>query len=115
MSEQIDLKKFRSLLEKRRQEIIDRRDSREEAAAPVELDQSKVGRVSRMDALQQQAMAKATDERTKLELVRIESALRRMDEGGYGHCLRCGEEISAGRLRVDPGATICIGCAEESE
>ena len=46
----------------------------------VKLDQTRVGRLSRMDAMQQQAMAKATNARTELELVRIRSALQRRDD-----------------------------------
>lgn len=84
--------------------------SRDNRAA-VELDQSSVGRLSRMDALQQQAMAVAGQERRKTELARIEAALRRLDEGDYGYCVACGEEIAERRLEVDPMATTCIACA----
>ena len=82
-----------------------------EAAQTVELDQSRVGRLSRMDALQGQAMAQETQRRRELELARIASALQRLDDGDYGDCLRCGEPIAAGRLESDPAATLCIDCA----
>ena len=78
---------------------------------PVELDQQSVGRLSRMDALQVQAMAQAADRRRNEEAQRIEAALRRMDEGEYGWCRRCGEAIFAGRLEADPTVTLCIACA----
>lgn len=83
----------------------------EQARAPVELDQQSVGRLSRMDALQQQAMASADGHRRLRELQRIEAALKRLDEGEYGDCLSCGEEIAEKRLRLDPAATQCVDCA----
>ncbi len=79
--------------------------------APVELDQQAVGRLSRMDALQVQAMALETSRRRGVELRRIASALARIDEGEYGYCLECGEEISVRRVELTPAAPLCIGCA----
>ncbi|MBT3702344.1 MAG: TraR/DksA family transcriptional regulator [Alphaproteobacteria bacterium] len=78
---------------------------------PVELDQTSVGRLSRMDALQGQAMALETEQRRKNELVKIESALVRMEEDEYGYCLGCGEEIAPKRLELDPAIAMCIDCA----
>jgi DnaK suppressor protein len=79
--------------------------------APVELDQQAVGRLSRMDALQVQAMALATSRRRGVELRRIATALTRIGEGEYGYCIECGEEIAARRLELDPAAPLCIDCA----
>ena len=79
--------------------------------APVELDQQAVGRLSRMDALQVQAMALETSRRRAVELRRIAAALARMDEGEYGTCLECGDEIAVRRLEFTPAAPLCIGCA----
>ena len=79
--------------------------------APVELDQQAVGRLSRMDALQVQAMALETSRRRGVELRRITAALARMGEGEYGECIKCGEEIAARRLELDPAAPLCINCA----
>ena len=84
-------------------------------SATVELDQSRVGRLSRMDALQGQAMSREAGRRRHEELARIGAALIRVEEGEYGYCLRCGEEIAAGRLEVDPAATLCIQCASAAE
>ncbi|HHO51418.1 MAG TPA: TraR/DksA family transcriptional regulator [Deltaproteobacteria bacterium] len=77
----------------------------------VELDQGAVGRLSRMDALQQQAMAQAQEQRTRLRLDQIHSALLRLDAGDYGTCARCGEEIAEGRLAARPEAPFCLECA----
>ncbi|MBB3763341.1 TraR/DksA family transcriptional regulator [Sphingomicrobium lutaoense] len=83
----------------------------EEGRKPVTLDQESVGRLSRMDALQVQAMAQALDRRREQEKLRIDAALRRIEEGDYGFCLECGEAIAEKRLEHDPAATHCIGCA----
>lgn len=83
--------------------------------APVELDQQAVGRVSRMDALQNHAMAEATHERRIAALRRIEAAEKRMAEGDYGYCLSCDAKIAAKRLELDPAVPTCIKCAEKAE
>jgi DnaK suppressor protein len=78
---------------------------------PVELDQQSVGRLSRQDSLQVQAMAHAADARRAGELRRIAAALARLDAGEYGWCVECGEEIGEKRLEIDPAAARCRGCA----
>lgn len=79
--------------------------------APVELDQQSVGRLSRMDALQVQAMALEASRRRAAELRRIEAALRRIDAEEYGYCVECGEEIVVRRLEFDPATPYCVACA----
>lgn len=86
-----------------------------DADATVELDQTRVGRLSRMDALQGQAMAKATAERKQVEIRRIEAALERIETGAYGYCLQCDEAIAPLRLEADPATALCINCAEKRE
>ncbi|WP_306119662.1 MULTISPECIES: TraR/DksA C4-type zinc finger protein [unclassified Roseitalea] len=83
----------------------------EDAGAPVELDQVAVGRLSRMDAMQQQAMAQAAKRARKRDLVRIEMAERRIAAGEYGYCEDCGELIAEKRLQIDPMAERCVHCA----
>ncbi len=78
---------------------------------PVTLDQQSVGRLSRMDAMQQQAMNRATEEKRRHDLVRVEAAERRLRDGDYGYCDDCGEEIPDGRLAIDPMAERCVNCA----
>ncbi|KAF0282318.1 TraR/DksA family transcriptional regulator [Spiribacter roseus] len=112
MGEDIDIPHFRQRLHEMRAEIEGQTKARDDSRATVELDQTRVGRLSRMDALQQQAMAQATNERAQLTLTRITSALQRCDDGTYGECLRCGELINPRRLEVDPAATLCIDCAD---
>lgn len=110
-----DLDEFKQLLIKKRDALQYVADSGEHAARTVELDQARVGRLSRMDALQGQAMAKESERRRQLEAQRISGALQRIDSGEYGYCLRCGEPIAQRRLRVDPAATLCVDCASSAE
>ena len=85
------------------------------SAAIVELDQSKVGRLSRMDAMQAQAMAQASGQRRDAVLRRIAAALKRIDDGEYGVCLTCDEPIDPKRLEFDPTVMLCIDCASAAE
>ncbi len=80
------------------------------AQGVVTLDQGSVGRLSRMDALQQQAMAQATARRRGAERTRIGAALRRIETGDYGYCGRCGEDIAAARLATDAAIALCAAC-----
>ena len=89
-------------------------DTGDDPAAVVQLDQTKVGRLSRMDALQAQAMAKASGQRRATQLREIDAALRRIDDGRYGDCERCEEPINPRRLEADPTARLCIDCASNS-
>lgn len=88
------------------------RRSTKDNVKPVELDQTAVGRISRIDAMQIQQMSLETSRRRERSLVLIAGALRRMNEGTYGVCVECGEEIDIRRLTVDLTATRCIKCAE---
>lgn len=90
-------------------------DTGNDAASIVELDQSRVGRLSRMDALQGQAMSLETKRRREIELQNISSALRRITNGDYGYCVRCGEQIAIKRLEHNPAAPLCVDCASSSE
>ncbi|WP_271079240.1 TraR/DksA C4-type zinc finger protein [Aurantiacibacter sp. MUD61] len=95
-----------------RLEELDRLDALSaEGREPVTLQQDSVGRLSRMDAMQQQAMAQAEERRRSAERARIKAAFARLDEGEWGYCAKCGEEIAAGRLSNDPSVARCVGCA----
>jgi DnaK suppressor protein len=85
------------------------------ASGVVELDQTAVGRLSRMDALQGQAMSQEAGRRRQLELQKIAGALRRIDGGDYGYCLSCDEPVAPERLAMDPAVTLCIECANKKE
>lgn len=83
----------------------------DQAASTVELDQTRVGRLSRMDAMQGQAMAAASADRQRVTLQLITAALQRMDDGVYGRCMTCDEPIVLARLQIDPTVTHCVNCA----
>lgn len=106
-----DLAKFRKALQVHRAEVLAARESTTADRAPQELDQTRVGRLSRMDALQAQAMSKALDQRRGIELKRIDAALTRIAGGEYGFCLTCDEQIELKRLELDPAAAQCASCA----
>lgn len=110
-----DVAHFRQLLLQRQAELLTVADTADAAAGTVELDQTRVGRLSRMDALQQQAMSQENQRRRAIELKRIVQALRRINDDEYGYCVECGEDIAQNRLEVDPAAPLCIRCASERE
>ena len=110
----MDMHYFRKRLEERRAALLGLKKAGK-SGAPVELDQTRVGRLSRMDAMQQQAMAQAAARLNDLELQRIEAGLKRIDSGAYGHCVVCDEMIAEGRLCFDPSVLTCIACAREAE
>ncbi len=83
-------------------------------AKPVDLDQP-IGRISRVDALQQQAMAKATKDKAKLRLAQVRVALQAHAAGEYGYCRRCEEPIGIGRLRSRPETPFCVECQGRRE
>jgi len=98
-----------------KQTLLKAQETGDQAEETVELDQSRVGRLSRMDAMQAQAMSKETGRRRRLKLVQIEAALRRIDGDDYGFCQQCGEDIAPARLEVEPTALLCIDCASARE
>ena len=105
----------RRLLLERQAALREEVSAGESATKTVKLDQSRVGRLSRMDALQAQAMANASARHRDHELKRIAAALRRLDAGEDGDCDECGEAIARARLEVDPAASLCVKCAEIQE
>ena len=98
-----------------KQTLLKAQETGDQAEQTVELDQTRVGRLSRMDAMQAQAMSKETGRRRRQKLLEIEAALRRLEGDDYGFCQECGEEIAAARLEVDPAVLLCIDCASARE
>ncbi len=106
------LNAFRDKLLQERQDLLDISRSASEGADIVELDQTRQGRLSRMDAMQGQAMSQAMQERRQLHIKQITDALKRLDDNEYGYCLRCDTEIALKRLEYNPAVTLCIKCAD---
>ena len=103
---------YRSALLKQQEQLLADAVQFEEQARTVDLDQGKFGRLSRMDALQNQQMALESKRRVQDQLQEIEGAMRRLELGDYGYCYICGEAISEERLRFNPTATRCKDCME---
>lgn len=115
MSEDIELEYFKRRLIKRQETILAGREARKIESAPVELDQARMGRLSRMDAMQQKAMSQASARLINIERQRIKTALSRIQSGDYGYCILCDEKIAVKRLEFDPSLLTCISCAQEAE
>lgn len=110
-----DMEYFRRRLTELCEQLEASQAAGSEAAAPVELDQQRQGRLSRMDALGAQAMSEATRNRRDRTLVRARAALVRIEAGDYGLCTECGEPIDPRRLEFDPTVEWCIDCARSAE
>ncbi|HKK55565.1 TraR/DksA family transcriptional regulator [Marinobacter sp.] len=106
-----ELEKFRKLLLQWREDLLSTSAVRDESSGTVHLDQQSVGRLSRMDAMQSQELAKANKVRAERQLKLITAALVRIDNDEYGECRQCGEVINPKRLEIDPTSLHCIDCA----
>ena len=107
-----EIEEFRTLLLKEQEEIRREDNAAADDRSPVKLDQQAVGRLSRMDAMQQQAMAQATSRRRAGRQTRIAAALKRIAEDEFGFCQDCGEDIGKARLSLDPTIPTCVSCAK---
>ena len=114
-SKQSDTEKYRERLLQIRVELEAAADGGDASTQVVELDQAKVGRLSRMDAMQAQAMAQASSNRRDRMLQQITAALARLDRDDFGICSICEEAIAAKRLEFDPTVTRCVDCASAAE
>lgn len=104
---------YQALLELRK-ELQQQLEDSSDGAKPVSLDEP-IGRLSRMDAMQQQSMVQANRRTARNRLTRIEAALRRYDNDEYGLCVECEEEIGYARLKAQPEAPFCISCQGSRE
>ena len=100
--------KFESKLKFMRTELEELVARGDDETGPVALDQTAVGRLSRMDALQRQAMAQETERRRLNDIRRIDAALKRIEEGEFGYCIVSGEPIPLARLDLDPASAALV-------
>ena len=84
-------------------------------AQTVVLDQTAVGRVSRVEALQDQQLGLAHQRQIAVEILLVKKALRKLDTGEYGLCERCDEDIPAARLQLIPECECCVVCLSGTE
>ncbi len=106
---------YRKRLLSLKESLLQAQETGEEAEQTVELDQARIGRLSRMDAMQAQAMSIETGRRRRRQLLQIDAALERIEADGFGYCQECGEDIATARLEVDPTVLLCINCASAKE
>lgn len=97
-----------------REELQKLLEDSNDGAQPVSLDEP-IGRLSRMDAMQQQSMVQANRRTARTRLTRVETALRRYANNEYGLCAGCEEEIGYARLKAQPEAPFCIDCQSGKE
>jgi|TARA_B100002003_G_scaffold145509_1_gene134766 DnaK suppressor protein len=110
----IDRKKIRKALLKRRAALT--RESVLSQVETVELDQARVGRLSRAEAMQDHQMSLELARRRETMLEAITRTLVRIDEDpDYGLCDDCGEAIAPARLALDPTQLCCVHCAGKRE
>lgn len=110
-----ELDALRQALKRRLDDLRQSIDSTAESRKPVELVQASVGRLSRMDSMQMQAMAQAAERMRGQEIERVKATLKRIDDGDFGYCVTCGEEIAPKRLAIDPTIPTCIRCASGTD
>lgn len=109
-----ELRTLRELLDHQRSNLEQRLSAIRTETQPVGLDLP-IGRLSRMDAIQQQSMASGQRGRIEQDLQKVRAALLRLEQRTYGACLRCHESISYERLRIQPVAPLCFACQEDLE
>ena len=108
----LEIDNFERQLQKMWSELDELESASKASVATVVLDQTSVGRLTRMDAMQGQQMALELERRRAEQLLQIKAALNRIAKGDFGYCLVCEEEIALGRLTVNPAVTHCVDCAE---
>jgi DnaK suppressor protein len=113
--EQKQIRALKNILLELQQDLLALEKTGDDAASIVELDQTRVGRLSRMDALQDQAMSQERVRRRQVRLQQISAALGRIGHEDYGYCVECGDEIAYKRLQFDPTATLCFNCANDKD
>ena len=102
------------VLRAREKDVLAQLRANADSARPPSLDEE-IGRLTRLDALQQQQMALHARRRLETQLAQIRGALARVDEGTFGACALCGEEIRAERLSLVPETPFCVACQERLE
>ena len=101
---------YRKILQDSLEEIEGYLTKTEESAEAVSPDKS-LGRLSRMEAMQDQQLILEARRRKKMQKVAVLSALQRIDNGQFGICIFCGKPIAPERLEVAPESSTCVSCS----
>ena len=112
---EVEIAELRGDLEKLAGELDAQLERLGEDSRPVKLDQQAVGRLSRMDAMQQQQMAAANAGHIRAHLSRVRRALAAIESGDFGICQDCGGDIAFPRLKVRPDSPLCVVCQSRNE
>ncbi|MCP4005671.1 MAG: TraR/DksA family transcriptional regulator [bacterium] len=112
--EKQEIRELRSALESLQEELQALLAVSAEGSRPVAVD-APIGRISRMDAMQQQSMAVANRLAAEQRLQRVQAALQRIAADEYGDCIRCEESVGLKRLQAQPEAVLCIECQSQRE
>ena len=107
----MDTKPYSMRLAQELERLVEESSAGKSERDPVEVDQQNIGRLTRMDALQVQAMAQETERRRQTRIQILTAALKRIEQGEFGACVTCGEDIAPARLDSDPAVATCIDCA----
>lgn len=110
-NETIDIQQIKAKLLSEQQELMQISEQEQDTIAPVVLDQTTTGRLSRIDAIQVQEMAKEAQRRREQRIQLIKNALKRIKDDDFGYCINCDEPIAIARLTNNPACTLCIDCA----
>lgn len=101
---------MREVIQEKIEETEEEIEQLEELTKPIKPDNA-YGRLSRMDAINNKTINDAALRKQKKQLQKLERALGKIDEGKYGTCLKCGDDIPVGRLKFMPWTTKCVKCA----
>jgi DnaK suppressor protein len=110
----VQLKRFKTLLTEKRDEIV--KKAKQTLEEDMTLDANDLP--DEMDLASSEYLQSFTFRlrgREKVFLDKIEKALRKIEDGSFGTCEECGEEISIKRLEARPETTLCIRCKEDQE
>lgn len=105
---------FRPRIEARIQELRDNMNATAEDREAIAPDVA-IGRLSRLDSMQMQQMALGMKQRMQEEIRRLEEALGRINNGRYGACELCGNDIPSERLEYQPDAITCVSCLNQAQ
>lgn len=106
--------RLRSALDALRDELSEQLDGLAAGVKPVDLDEP-IGRLSRMDAMQQQKMAEASRRAARQRYDRVLAAIAAWERDEYGDCLSCEEPIGYKRLSARPETALCLSCQSAKE
>ena len=107
MTEQEITEKIEREIIKTNEKIVDYT----EMSKPVSPDDA-IGRLSRMDAINNKSVAESALHKAKEKLKKLEYVKSQIGKEGFGLCKQCGNQIPVGRIIIRPESVYCVNCAE---